>query len=614
MKLLKPMLPTLVTEPPLTDDWLYEVKYDGFRGLLFWSHEKIELLSRNGKALLPLFPEIAEWLETFSTKAAPFFPLVFDGEITILDNDVKGSFEAIQQRGRLRSPDRITHLANGRPAHYLVFDLLKVNGEWITNQSFLHRKDKLRQLFTELGWPIDVSRVHNSRVQYIPFSPSFSAIWDRVDLFQGEGIVAKKKSSSWEAGKRSSNWKKIKRKVIGTCFITAFDETNDYYTVAVFAENHHIETIGQVKHGFSKHNEQTLKEVIRLNGNKQHNLWTIHPSICIDISYLEQSKQQLREPSFERFRLDFPVHQCTITSFRLQQLHLPDDVNITHPEKVIWPLDGRTKLDYLHYLREMAPFMLPFLHNRPLTVVRYPDGVDEESFFQKNCPSYAPSFIQTVEHDGQQMMVCQGLKELIWLGNQVAIEFHTPFHHLSNEYVSEIVLDLDPPSEQAFPLAIHAALLLKEKLDEFGLISFVKYSGKKGLQIYVPLPLHTYRWGDTAPFLKTLAEWLVSQHPDWFTTERMKERRGDRLYVDYVQHHRKKTIISPYSVRGTPKGRVAAPLFWEELKESFQPDQFTMDFVRERVKKIGCPFQQFDTSRNKQPFEPIRQFFTNGLS
>src|SRR5690606_4057625 len=159
-----------------------------------------------------------------------------------------------------------------------------------------------------------------------------------------------------------------------------------------------------------------------------------------------------------------------------------------HPNKVLWKKNYATKLDYVRYLRKTAHFMLPFLKNRALTVIRSPHGVFGESFYQKNKPETSPGFIESYVIDDIDYIVCNDLKSLIWLGNQLAIEFHIPFHTVGSKYVSEIVFDLDPPDRSHFHLAVYAATILKQVLDELTLFSFVKLSGNKGLQVYIPLP------------------------------------------------------------------------------------------------------------------------------
>src|SRR5690606_16996388 len=228
----------------------------------------------------------------------------------------------------------------------------------------------------------------------------------------------------------------------------------------------------------------------------------------------------------------------------------------------LWKDKSITKLAYIHYLLEVSPYMLPFLQDRSLTVIRYPHGMFGESFYQKNCPDYAPDFIQPSMSEGIDYIVCNDIKTLTWLGNQISFEFHIPFQSIFSKGPSEIVFDLDPPSRDAFPLAKKCALILKEVFDGLKLISYVKTSGNKGLQIYLPLPENKFSYEDTRQFTEFIANYLTNLEPDLFTTGRLKKNRGHRLYVDYVQHAQGKPMVAPYPVRGNDGAYVATPLYW----------------------------------------------------
>jgi DNA ligase D len=280
-------------------------------------------------------------------------------------------------------------------------------------------------------------------------------------------------------------------------------------------------------------------------------------------------------------------------------------ISITSLDKPLWPKIGVRKLEFLNYLIKIGPNMLPFLEERLLTVIRFPHGIGSEFFYQKNCPDYAPEFINTYQDEDIQYIVCSDLESLIWLGNQLAFEYHIPFSKIKSTGPSEIVFDLDPPSRNEFHLAIHAAKLIKEICDQLHLITFIKTSGNKGLQIYIPLLENEFTYDDTRLFTKFIAEYLIHKEPSFFTIERLKKNRGNKLYVDYVQHAEGKTIIAPYSPRGNEDGLIATPLFWEEVTEQLSPEQFTLLNIENRINKKGCPFEDFFESKEKQQFKPI---------
>jgi len=287
---------------------------------------------------------------------------------------------------------------------------------------------------------------------------------------------------------------------------------------------------------------------------------------------------------------------------------------ITSPSKPLWPARNLYKIDFLQYLINVSPYMLPFLRNRVLTLIRYPHGAGKESFYQKNTPEYAPEFILRYQKDGIHYTVCQDLPSLLWLGNQLSFEYHIPFQTILSSGPSEIVFDLDPPSRDYFDLAIQAAQMIKEILDKLKLISFIKTSGNKGLQVYIPLPENQFNYEETRRFTQFIANYLCTKEPNLFTIERLKAKRGTKLYVDYIQHAEGKTIIAPYSVRGNEEALVATPLFWEEVVPTLRPEQFPLDSIKERIQKKGCPFRTFFEVKNKQPFQPVLQWLsTQGL-
>ncbi|MBT2704974.1 DNA ligase D [Bacillus sp. ISL-35] len=602
--MLKPMLPTLAFEAPRGDGWRYEVKYDGFRAQLTWDHE-IEMTSRNGKPLLPLFPEIADFLLAYKEKFAPYLPLTFDAELVYLENPFKANFGAIQIRGRMRSQDRIRTESARNPCRLMIFDLLKIKGKSLAGESYQDRREQLSTLFTELELPQSPSPQHPDLLQLVGSETNLDSLWEKVVIYDGEGIIAKQATSKWEEGKRTETWIKTKNWKYVSCFVTAYEKSNGYFYISVY-QGKELHQIGLVVFGFKPEEKNALHQIIKQNkSGEDHQYIYVEPAICLEVKYLEVYDGQLREPHFHQFRFDLTPAACTYDKFVLQQKNLPPDIEITHPDKPLWEDPPIQKIDYIHYLREISPYMLPFLKDRHLTVIRFPHGMFGEAFYQKNVPDYAPEFVQTSKWEGIEYIVCNNMKTLLWLGNQIAVEFHIPFETINSTGPEEIVFDLDPPSREYFHLAIKAAIYIKEVLDELKLISFIKTSGNKGLQIYVPLPSNKYSYDDTRLFTAFIANYLVSKDPDSFTIERLKKNRGNRLYVDYIQHAEGKTIVSPYSARGKAHAGVATPLFWEEVTEDLKIEDFRLGTIIDRVKRLGCPFRTYFAAKAEQDFEPV---------
>ena len=169
-------------------------------------------------------------------------------------------------------------------------------------------------------------------------------------------------------------------------------------------------------------------------------------------------------------------------------------------------------------------------------------------------------------------------------------------------------MDLDPPSRDHFHLAIKAAKILKEVFEGLKLITFIKTSGNKGLQIYIPLPENQFSYDQTRQFTEFIADYLVTKEPTYFTTERLKKNRHNKLYVDYLQHAKGKTIVAPYSVRGNDGAFTATPLYWDELADNLSIEAFPLDKTIQRLKEKGCPFQTYFEAKEKQKFEPVLHF------
>ncbi len=607
---MKPMLPTLMFETPTKTHWHYEVKYDGFRAILMiHKDQSIQLQSRNEKELLPQFPEIKAAIEGILKNESIPLPLILDGELCLLSSPYRSAFHQLQIRGRMKTQTKINHAAQARPCAFLAFDLLQLGKKKTSSLPYNERKKLLKEFFRSIQLPLFPDPYHPKRIQMIPDYHKSEEVWKGVQAEEGEGIIIKQEASIWEEGKRTITWGKLKNWKIAKCFITSFDPNNGYYTVGVYDKDTVI-TIGFFYFGISPQEKNALNEIIRQNAKKEGELYVIEPSICIELVYLDWYEKQMREPHFRSFLFDFKPKDCTFEAFLKDEASLPEGADITHPDKPLWEGKEITKLDFVRYIRRVSHRLLSFLENRLLTVIRYPHGTFGEAFYQKNCPEYAPEFVQTIQHENIDYIVCNKLDTLMWLANQLAFEYHIPFQKTFSTYVNEIVFDLDPPSRNEFSLAIKAASLMKELFDRLNLTSFVKTSGNKGLQIYIPLP-EGYTWKDTALFTEFIANYLVSNYPDDFTIERLKKNRVGRLYVDYIQHAEGKTIIAPYSVRGNNDALVAAPLWWEEVNEDLSPMQFTMETVLARLEEKGCPFGQYEHAKVHQPFGDILNFLKN---
>ncbi|ATP39952.1 DNA ligase D [Solibacillus sp. R5-41] len=601
---MKPMLLTDSNEIPMGDEWLYETKYDGFRCTLEWVEKVPILKSRNDNELNKMFPEIIAFCNEIYESIKAHLPLFLDGELVYLVNNIQSNFSIVQQRGRMRNKEVITEHARKFPCHYVVFDLLKYRGEDQFNRYITTRKQILDKLFRGVQLPIKINYENTKRLQSIDVFVESEDLWNSIKIYNGEGMIAKKKMSKWLSDTRSKNWLKIKNWRFVSVIVFKYDTGNGYFSGGVYQDDNLIEIV-TFKHGLREEEMKTLITFFQSNGRKVNETISVEPSVCVDIACIDFDGSKLREPQFHVFRFDLNPDQCIWQQMQRQLQPIPEAVQVTHPNKPVWPIIGINKDEYLLYLQTVAPHMMPFLRDRLLTVIRFPHGALGESFYQKNSPDNIPEFVSTEHVEGTNFILCNNIETLLWLGNQLALEFHIPFQTMNTEKPSEIVFDLDPPSVNEFDLAISAAVKMKAIFDQFKLKSFIKTSGGKGMQIYIPLPIDTFTYEETGIFTEFVCNFLVKQYPQWFTTERLKKNRGNKLYLDYVQHREGKTIIAPYSTRGNEKGLIATPLNWDEVNDSLRPEKFTINAVLERIRVVGNPFTNFRDIGELQDFKSV---------
>ena len=599
-----PMLLTASTEVPVGNEWVYETKYDGFRCILEWEDEPI-LKSRKGKILNDIFPEIINFCHEIYNKVKSYLPLTLDGELVYLINNFQSNFSKVQLRGRMQNINTIRDNAQTFPCHYIVFDLLKYKGKDLNNLSLTKRKQQIKRLFKKVMLPLSIDYQDTNRLQAIDVFEDNALLWDRIVTNNGEGLIAKQKTSTWNGGERTTKWLKIKNWRFISVILTKYDKGNGFFHGAVYHNELLIEVV-TFHHGLTEMELNTLVTLFQTNGTKiSNNILALEPSICVEIACIGFDGKKLREPRFHSFKLNKDIQDCNWKQMHKQLYPLPPTTILSHPDKPIWPNLEIKKDDYLLYLQQISPYILPFLKDRLLTVIRFPHGVTGESFYQKNSPEYVPDFIAKKQIDDINYMMCYDLESLLWLGNQLALEFHVPFQTINTDNPTEVVFDLDPPSVQEFSLAVEAALRMKVIFDQFQLPSYVKTSGGKGIQLYIPLVENSFTYEETGIFTKFISEFLVEQDPKWFTTERLKKSRGNKLYLDYVQHKEGKTIIAPFSPRGNDLGLIATPLKWEEVRESLKPDTFSILTVLDRIKNEGNPFQDFRVNLEKEKFSLV---------
>ena len=281
------------------------------------------------------------------------------------------------------------------------------------------------------------------------------------------------------------------------------------------------------------------------------------------------------------------------------------DIKISNPEKMLWPELEIRKIDYITTLIKLSPYILPYSSNRLLTTIRYPDGVAGKYFYQKSIPKYAPPWIDKFYWHDTAYIVLNCLSTLVWLGNQAALELHISFNSYHEEdNPSHVVIDLDPSKDQPFEEVIEAALLINEILTSLGIKSWAKTSGATGLQIYIPTA-GVYDYPTSRKINEFLSKYFSQKYPSLFTIERVVNKRGKKLYFDYLQMWYGKTITAPYSPRATPWATISTPIEWKELKKGLTPRDFTLLNIMDRLEKKGDLFKQMAFSDNTPSLDNI---------
>ncbi len=600
------MKPTLISKSFNDPEWIFETKWDGFRGLALINGSKLDLRSRNWLDLKERFPELSDIKQAFAGKN-----VIADGEIVSLDS------KGVSHFALLREDQPSRNLV------YQVFDLLYLDGYDLRNTPLEERKALLRAIL-----------IPHPRVKYSDHveaaGEDFFAEAKKDDL---EGIVAKERTSIYE-GKRTKQWLKIKNTKTQEFVIAGWTKgtgsrakTIGSLVLGVYSGKELIYA-GRVGSGFNEKDLSSLlsklKKLKRSSSpfNKdvprEDQINFAKPSLVAQINFTEwTSERQLRHPVFEGLRDDKPAKKVKreialpkkisngkASKLLNTKLNLNKKVNqeqlinhaklsLTNLNKPFWIRPKLQKRDLINYYYQIAPVLLPHLENRPLTLKRYPQGAAGEFFYQKNVPANAPDFIKTITVKHSQgptkYPVANNLETLIWLANLADLEIH-PWYSQQGSLNNPdfIVFDLDPTKENDLAAVRQVALLIKEVLDEFKLEGYPKSSGSRGIHVYVPIK-NTYTYDQTKLFAKKVTELIHQLAPKQTTLEFRKARRHG-VYIDYLQNIKGKTLASVYSLRAKPGAPVAAPLTWEEVKKGFRLTQFNIKSILPRVKNYGDLF------------------------
>jgi bifunctional non-homologous end joining protein LigD len=597
------------------DGWLFELKLDGYRLIASKSHGEALLLTRNGNDYTGVFPEIAR-----AVKALPFDECIVDGEVVVLDPQGKPSFSRLQQRGTLSSAIDIKRAAVELPATFFAFDLLAFEDFDLRPLPLTARKKLLMDALPKLGAVHALDHIEREGEAFLK----------QVMALGLEGIIAKRADTPYRGG-RSDVWLKIKAEPTGDFVIVGFTEPKGHRShigALQLADMVGGELVyaGRVGTGF---NDALLDEfhtlfvpIVRSDPpcgppigagatvipETKTTTW-VDPLYVCEVRFREWTPDGvLRHAAFLRMRPDKAPRDCDrqrgpvaapVTTEApaapepppAPQSPVEKTFNFSNLKKVYWPADGYTKGDLVDYYRAIWPWMSPYLANRPLVMTRFPDGIDGKSFYQKDAPEFAPDWIRTIpiwSEDSQRdvrYFVCDNVESLLYVANLGSIPMHIWNSRVGSlELADWCVVDLDP-KEAPFSDVVRTAIVFRALCEKIGLPSYVKTTGKTGLHILLPLGRQcTYAQSRTLGEL--LARVALREVADIATITRHVTKRGDKVYLDYLQNRHGQLIVAPFSVRPLPGATVSMPIRWDEVNESLDPRAFTIKTAVQRMERL----------------------------
>lgn len=584
----RPML-CEVGEPFDDPDWLFEIKYDGYRLLADKREGAVRLLSRGGNDLAANFPEIAEVVARL-----PLDPLLLDGEVVVHDAEGLPSFQRLQQRAQLsRQPD-VERAALVLPATFYAFDLLQA-GDWdLRALPLTARKRRLATLLPGAGAMRFADHVEERG----------QALFERAQAMGLEGLIAKRADSRYQH-RRSPDWRKLPawRREAFTVIGWREEKTGSGDIGALHLaerESGAWRYRGRVGSGLSEalrthlasRFESAIKPPVAVDQTTAADHW-LRPEVAVEVRYREITRDgHLRQPVLLGLAEEFSG--TTGEPAPAQVREEPPSLKLTNLDKPYFPEAGFSKGDLLDYYRAIAPAMLPWLSDRPVVLVRYPDGIHGKSFYQHAAPGFAPDWIRrhpVTDEDGEttEYFVVDSVDALLYLANLGTIPFHIFAARVdAPEHPDWCSLDLDP-KDAPFEDVIAIAREIHRLCESLGLPNFIKTTGQSGLHVLIPTgrALDQQRTRDLG---ELLARVVVRRLPDIATVERLTRRRRGKVYVDYLQNGAGKTLVAPFAARPVPAASVSMPLRWPQVRRGLDPARFTIASAPREFARHGDPW------------------------
>ncbi len=640
---IQPMLARLSTLPVDESEWAFEVKWDGVRAITRSQPGRIGFISRNDNDVTAAYPELRALNRALGSNEA-----ILDGEIVAFDEQGRPSFQALQSRMHLRGEAAVRRLAQTQPVTYVLFDLLWLDGHSLMELPYSERRARLQALKLE--------GEHWRTPEYRPGGGAAFLAASKEQCL--EGIVAKRLDSPYTPGGRGGSWLKIKNVQRQELVIGGWTEGNGSRAQRIGAlhlgvyENGKLRYAGKLGTGFDAEELQRLAGLLKPLARKgspftgpqpPKGAHFVKPKLVCEVEFTEWTRAgTLRHPSYKGLREDksatevvrerpvVPEEIPAVSSAETAEVSALVDsgrrvrggvevevegraLKLTNLNKVLYPSSGFTKADLIDYYAQIAPVLLAHLRDRPLTLKRYPNGVQGEYFYEKQSPAHRPEWVETTtiwsEHSKREIhyTLCQDLPTLVWLANLADIELH-PSLSLAGEpeRPTTLAFDLDPGPPASIVECCEVALELHEMFEALGLRAFAKTSGSKGLQVYVPLNEAGVTYEQTKSLAHAVADLLQRRRPKLVVAEMAKTERAGKVLIDWSQNDAHKTTVSVYSLRAKERPTVSTPIQWSEVTaclEARDPDLLTFE-VREvlaRVAEHGDFFVEVGSLRQQLP-------------
>ncbi len=578
--------------PPREQDrWSYEIKWDGVRAIGYVQPGRFRLESRNLREITDAYPEVRGILRDLGMHEA-----VLDGEIVAFDEDGRPSFSRLQQRMHVTSPSAVKRLMGSTPVVYAIFDLLYLDGHSLMGLPYRERRARLEAL--ELGGPAwRVPAAHGGDGEKLLQATEAQGL---------EGVVAKRGDSTYDPGRRTGAWIKVKNTsrqelVIGGWIPGEGRRKRRIGALLMgYWENGEFVYAGRVGTGFTEKTLDMLAERLAPLERDASPFTASRRSSQGGGVRRAAAGRRDRDPRVDagsdhaRAVVQGPAggqgapRRSTRRADRRHRAggrpealfeeveRLPDGalavvadgrrLKISNWDKVLFPKTGFTKGDLITFYARIAPVVVPHLRDRPLTLKRYPNGVEAPYFYEKQSPSHRPEWVETARIGGIDYTLVQDRPTLIWLANLADVELHTSLALAADpQRPTMLVFDLDPGPPAGLVECCEVGLVLHGLFKQLGLESVIKTSGSKGMQMYVPLNAET-NYEQTKPFARRVAEVLEQRMPQLVVSRMTKRLRPGKVFVDWSQNDDHKTTVSVYSVRARERPTVSTPVRWEEVR------------------------------------------------